>query len=745
MRPFLSHLTSANGALTRHFRLKGIAAQGSTRLPAAARSRARMTWGRSGNARTLASTGALATIAAAALLAAAASAGSTAPLGGPAADCQPFLDDRPCLQPFPSDLYTKKANTPTGRRVSLPANAMPVNTQGVAINPAKWNRSDGFSPGSMITVHVPGLDTPQAIQNTNPVPLTDIAQYRRRGAPVVVIDQDTGERHPIWAELDSNAASPQATNLLIHPAVNFEERHRYVVALRDLEDANGNSIRAPRWFELLRDGGNLPAELKDQRKPYQDIFKALRRAGIERGENLYEAWNFTVASRKSLASRLLHIRDDAFAQLGDRDLADREVEGAAPEFQVTGVRNFTPEENDRLLRIVTGTFSVPCYLDQQGCPPGAGFTYNSADPDALPTQIPGNTATADFICIIPRIATGAPARASLYGTGAPGNAEGVGADAVQDMASEHDMVFCATDTWFLSDGDVPYAISVLQDLTKGPALIDRLQQSALNTQFLGRLMIHPQGLATDPAFQSNGAPLIDTGRLYYDGDSQGGMTGGMNTAIAPDFSRAVLGVPFMNFGGMFLQRSIVARPMLAFLYAQVPGGGYADDSLHPLILNLISQLFDRAEANGYAQHVTSDPLPGTPKHKVLMQVAYGDFSATQYGSAVEARTIGARSYQPALDLPARQQDANLLYMIPGIKRFPFNGSAIVIWDSGPEHNTPPPLTNTPPQEGVNGTTPHLDVRATVAARQQKSDFLQPHGRVTDVCGGAPCHTDAFAP
>jgi hypothetical protein len=672
-------------------------------------------------------------------------AGPTAPPGAPAADCQPFLDARPCLQPFPSNLYTKKAKTPTGRRVRLPADALPVNTEGVAIDPAELNRNDGFSPGSMITVHVPGLDTPQALQNTHPVPLADIAQYKRRGAPVVVIDQETGKRHPIWVELDSNAATPEATNLLIHPAVNFEAKHRYVVALRDLEDANGEPIRAPRWFGLLRDGGVLPTQLKDQPDRYRGIFRALRRAGIDRDKDLYEAWNFTVASRRSLTSRMLHIRDDAFAQLGDRDLADRKVEGVAPAFQVTEVQDFTPEENPRLLRRVTGTFTVPCYLDQPGCPPGSGFHYDSAKPDALPTQIPGNTATANFICIIPRVATNTPARASLLGPGAPGDASGVDAGVLQGLASEHNFVFCATDTWFQTARDLPYTISAVQDVNKAPAVFDRAQQSALNTQFLGRLMIHPQGLVSDPAFRSNGTPLLDTGHLYYVGDSQGAFTGGMNTAIAPDFTRAVLGLPSMNFFGMMWQRAIGFAPNEVFLYGQAPGGGYSDDSLHPLLLTLGSGIGDRAEPNGYAAHMTSDPLPGTPKHKVLMQVAYGDFAAPQYAAAVEARTIGASAYRPALDLPARRQDRNLLYEVPGIKHFPFNGSAIVIWDSGPGHNTPPPLTNTRPQEGVNGTNPHPDVFMTVAARQQRSDFLQPSGRVTDVCGGAPCHTDAFAP
>jgi hypothetical protein len=52
------------------------------------------------------------------------------------------------------------------------------------------------------------------------------------------------------------------------------------------------------------------------------------------------------------------------------------------------------------------------------------------------------------------------------------------------------------------------------------------------------------------------------------------------------------------------------------------------------------------------------------------------------------------------------------------------------------------VTNTPPSGPHD---PHGDPRATVAARTQKSAFLKTNGRVTDVCGGQPCHTDAFTP
>jgi hypothetical protein len=395
------------------------------------------------------------------------------------------------------------------------------------------------------------------------------------------------------------------------------------------------------------------------------------------------------------------------------------------------------------MRIVEGTFEVPCYLTTNNCAIGGGFHYSSSKTEAPPTQKPGNTATAPFRCIIPQAAASEPARASLYGHGLLGSAGEVEAGNVKDMASEHDMMFCATNWWGLSGEDVPYDISALQDLNKFPQVIDRLQQGVLNTLYLGRLMRTSNGFASDAAFQDGSSvPLFDTSHLFYDGNSQGGIMGGMTTAVAPDFRRAVLGVPGMNYGGLLLQRSTDFPLYAGFLFAEQPGGGYEDPSLHPLILDLMQQLWDRGEANGYAQHMTGNPLPETPSHKVLLHVAYGDFQVSQYAAAVEARTIGARYHSPALDLPARSQDANLFYGVGPIPSYPFSGSAIVVWDSGPGLVPPPPITNTPPSGPQD---PHGHPRATVAARAQKSAFLMLNGVVTDACGGQPCHTDAFTP
>ena len=66
-----------------------------------------------------------------------------------------------------------------------------------------------------------------------------------------------------------------------------------------------------------------------------------------------------------------------------------------------------------------------------------------------------------------------------------------------------------------------------------------------------------------------------------------------------------------------------------------------------------------------------------------------------YAGAIEARTVGASAYEPALDLDTnRAQDRNLFFGIPAIKGFPFNGSAVEVWDIFPGHTSPPPLTNT---------------------------------------------------
>ena len=97
---------------------------------------------------------------------------------------------------------------------------------------------------------------------------------------------------------------------------------------------------------------------------------------------------------------------------------------------------------------------------------------------------------------------------------------------------------------------------------------------------------------------------------------------------------------------------------------------------------MIQMLWDRGEPNGYAWHMTDDPYPNTPRHTVLLHMAFGDHQVANIGTEVEARTIGARLRLPAVD-PGRHTDVDPYYGIEPITSYPYKGSALVVWDIGP--------------------------------------------------------------
>lgn len=620
---------------------------------------------------------------------------------------------RACLLPFPNDqaLTVKDRHTPTGRRLHLRRSAMPANADGVRIDPTDYNRADGFSPGQPIVLRVPGLGSDKALKRSRIVPVGDLAQYKRRDQPVLLLDARTGKRQIVWAELDANAKSKRM--LLINPAKNLANGRRYVVVLRNLRTGHGRRIHTAKGF-------HVPKRLRS----------TLRKARVSRGHSLYLAWDFTVASTRSLTGRALAIRDDAFKQLGDTDLSDGRITGSAPAHTITSVTDYTPQANPRLARTIEGTVAVPCYLDKQGCVPGAKFDLRSGRPGTLPRRIPGNVVQAPFRCNVPRVATpDTPARISLYGHGLLGKRTEIDAGNVQDFSAEHDITFCATPWAGFAADDIPTAITALADLSKFPAIPDGSQQGFLNALYLGRLMAHPQGLAADPAFQSGGRPVIDPAHLYYDSNSQGAIFGGALTALAPDFTRAVLGVPGMRFS------VLLPRSKDFDTYRLVFDPAYPDRSTQPLVLSLIQLLWDRGEGNGYANQMTTRTLPDTPAHTVLLHPAVGDHQVSTVTADIEARTIGARKTPHEL-AAGRSPDRRPLYGIRTIGGFPYKGSAIVYWDSGGPLQ---PQTNTAPREGED---PHEHPRATPAARNQKSAFLQPDGKVIDVCGGMPCRSAA---
>ena len=209
----------------------------------------------------------LSAVCAAALAVLAAGAGSALAKGraGAASSCQPY-SAKPCLFPYPDNRLTRADRTSaTSLRVNLPAAAMPVNTKGVRIAPGAWDRNDGFSPGSTIVLHIPGLDNAAALKRTGVVPITDIAKSLAKRQPIVLIDQ---AHRPAPAHLGRARRrwprAPGSTDLLIHPAKLLAEGHTFVVALRNLRTKTGQAhpraevVRTVARFPQAAEGRALP-------------------------------------------------------------------------------------------------------------------------------------------------------------------------------------------------------------------------------------------------------------------------------------------------------------------------------------------------------------------------------------------------------------------------------------------------------------------------------------------------------
>ncbi len=649
-----------------------------------------------------------------------------------------------CLLPFPDDYYTvADSSTATGRRVDLKTSAMPANEAGTHVAAAPYGLNDGFSQGQPIVVRVPGLDTPEALAKTDPAPLNHLGRYSEPDTPVVMIDANTGERWPIWVELDSNAGSPDRTAVLINPAVNLASGHRYIVAMRNLKTADGSEIGAPAGFRYYRD--EIPSDsqpIEAQRPRFESIFQTLRDAGVRRS-NLYLAWDFTVASDLNIAARALQIRNDAFATLGDTTMADMTVQGSSPAFSVNTVDDFTSGQNANVARRIRGTYTVPCYL-QPNCQPGGRFVLG---PDGLPTR--NGDYQAKFDCVIPRVAVDGPTpvavRPSLYGHGLFGTASQVFSGYQPQLAQDHGFILCATDEIGMASEDLVNTLGILGDLSDFPELADRLQEGLLSELFLGRLMIHPNGFSSNAAFHADGtlgtASVINTQRLFYDGNSQGGIMGGALAAVAPDFNRAALGVPAMRYS-MLLPRSVDYDPN----FSTPLNAAYTDPLERPLLMSLIQMLWDRGEPNGYAHRMTTDPLPDTPAHTILLGPAVGDHQVTNWATDIEARTIGAQAHDPIID-PGRWPDTDVLWNVPRVTSYPFTGSFIAYNDFGPvrpDPMNPMQTIGTPPDPLLNipnsvGEDPHGAPRGIDDGLAEVSNFLQVNGAILNVCGPKPCY------
>ena len=172
--------------------------------------------------------------------------------------CNP-LGSVSCLMPWPSSAYLAPADTATGVRLDLPAEVMPVNFDGIAIDPAPYNRFDGFSPsGPIFAIFESGVSADGLPPHDDP------AASLRDDSATILYDMTSGRRVLHFAEVDANALFPEERALIVRPLERLAPGSRFAVAIRkSVKAEDGSQLPVSPAFAALvarrRRGGGAPA------------------------------------------------------------------------------------------------------------------------------------------------------------------------------------------------------------------------------------------------------------------------------------------------------------------------------------------------------------------------------------------------------------------------------------------------------------------------------------------------------
>jgi hypothetical protein len=335
------------------------------------------------------------------------------------------------------------------------------------------------------------------------------------------------------------------------------------------------------------------------------------------------------------------------------------------------------------------------------------------------------------------ISPSGPALPTVYGHGLLGSASEVEGSSFS-VALTHNLAGCATDWVGMSASDVPNVERNLNDMSTFNTQVDHMLQGFVNFQFLGRLINSPAGFASNPAFQNgSGTALFQVGKCTFMGYSQGGIMGGAVSAVSTEWTRVILGVPGMDYGGLLLNRSVDWNE-----FSSIYDKAYTDPVDQQVVLQLGQLSWDRGENDGYVEHLTSNPYPGIQAKQVFIIENYGDHQVANVSAEMLARTIGAQNHQPAFNpsffgqTPRTNVPVVVQWGLSKLNQTKAAKAGLVLWDYG----TPtPPTTDLAPNGSAYGADPHGDGRGNASLLTQIATFLTT-GVIPDVCGAQACQS-----
>ncbi|HYD46957.1 MAG TPA: hypothetical protein VEB21_01350, partial [Terriglobales bacterium] len=405
-----------------------------------------------------------------------------------------ILNNASCLLPYPSSRFLEPADTPTGFRLSFPAQHMPrQNSRAFPVEP--FHRIDGFSPTVPITMHFPGgVDPVQShAARLRPETRTHDTISLEPDSPTVLIDATTGERVLHFVEPEVRAAregKPDRETLLMRAAESLKPGHRYLVAMRRLVTHAGTPVVAEPAFAAMRDGRATLIDAIEQRRPAMaGLFDELESHGIERDE-LVLAFDFVVASDQSLTAEMLKMRDETFAWVAQNQ--------SVQTFAVERVVENECTPGTRIWRRVEGTFQVPLYLSRDPLADPRNPAVFNRDENDMP--VASGFTNPPFTFAIPCTILDADNQVYpiILGHGLFGDGRGFVRELAEtDQVTDFNYIAGATDWTGLAapdagaGGNLPASFvgRVALDQPRAfAALPDRTRQGQLNTLVMARMM-----------------------------------------------------------------------------------------------------------------------------------------------------------------------------------------------------------------------------------------------------------------
>jgi len=616
------------------------------------------------------------------------------------------LLDQHGLNPYPSmHLMAADSASATGYRLDFPDGALPQSEEGTPLDLVRLARLDGFSVANTALVLLEEAE----IDASSLPSADDLGASLEQDASVQIIDLATGDRVPLFAELDAHEActGPQDRSLLIRPLQALDFTTRYAVVLTGaLKTESGSSYPAPERFAALRDGGAAPAGLEGWVAHYEALFRDLEAAGLARDE-LVLAWDFHTGSEA-----VTHAQADHVLEATRQDLPSEAT--LEPSYTVESFYDSEAGDtlNEHAWRQAWGYFELESFLAEEGAfeldaeglpvPQGADDIYYMV---LLPSSVREAAAGSVPVLVFGHGLLSAPAAYLAYEDDP---------NAVQALADNLGMAVIATKWRGLTTDDLAAAVDVANDFGTFHHLTEKMIQGLANAAALPRLLRTQFAQAEFFQAPDGSGSLLDTERIYYFGISLGGIQGANLMANSQELDYGVL-----HASGAIWSTMLERSSNWPTFELQMEYGVPAPEDRQ--LLYAISQL--HWDAVDPITHVADLQAPS-----ILWQESVGDEQVPNMTTEALVRSVGAPLITPAVNEPF---DLDLLAA-------PLGPGSTAMMQFDPQLGTPPD-ENRPAED----TGAHTFIRHTQEVHDQAAAFFAAgaEGSIVHPCGKEPCVFD----